>query len=127
MKLLLDTHIILRWLTKPDALTSKARKAIASPDNLVFYSAASTWEIVIKASMGKLPQLDLAAAQAHLAKEVILPLAIEPSHTIAAATLGDLHKDPFDRLLLALARQEKMTLITRDEKMTRYRVKTIIG
>ncbi len=123
MILLLDTHVVLWWLDNPLQLTDTARKAIAEPANEVLVSAATAWEIAIKRSLGKLQ------APTDLEGAIItcgfrrLPITL--AHALATEPLPPLHRDPFDRLLIAQAVMEGATLITRDPLMEMYSVPTI--
>lgn len=124
MKLLLDTHIILWWLADDSALSKKIRTAIMNPENTVFVSAASAWEIAIKQALGKLTAPD------NFAEEMTLnnfePLNINFIHAHAAANLPRHHDDPFDRILLAQAQIEKMTLATKDSQLSKYKIPLIL-
>ncbi len=120
MKLLLDTHTWLWWLSDPDQLGHQARTAIAERDNLVVISAATVWEVSIKRSRGKLGfdgDPVLAAVDGGFE-----PLAISMSHAAAVGTLPPHHRDPFDRMLIAQARSEGLTIITRDPSFEAYEV-----
>ena len=113
MRLLLDTHALLWWLAD-EGLTTQARDAIADPANLVVVSAASAWEISIKKALGKL------AAPDDLEQQVqeggFSPLPISIAHAIAAGQLARHHEDPFDRMLIAQAFAEGLTIVTRDKR-----------
>lgn len=114
MNLLLDTHVLLWWLADDDALTEVERVAIAHPDNVVFISSVSAWEIAIKASMGKLD------APENLTEELLLnqfhELPVRIPHGLIAGKLPMIHRDPFDRMLIAQAISEDLTLVTHDQK-----------
>ena len=120
MRLLLDTHVLLWALTDDPSLSAAARAAIVDGRNRVVVSAVSAWEITIKRSLGKL------RAPADLAKEVaahrFTPLAVSLEHALAVGALPDLHRDPFDRLLVAQAGVEGLTIVTRDRAIARYDV-----
>ena len=120
MRLLLDTHVLLWALTDDSSLTAAARAAIVDGRNRVVVSAVSAWEITIKRSLGKL------RAPADLAEEVaahrFTPLAVSLEHALAVGALPDLHRDPFDRLLVAQAGVEGLTIVTRDRAIARYDV-----
>ena len=120
MKLLLDTHALIWWLANNSTLFEGAKKAIANPDNLVFVSAASAWEIAIKKSLGKLDAPDDLEAQ--ISKHDFQPLFINITHGIAVGKLPWHHKDPFDRIIITQAICESMTIITRDKKFNSYDV-----
>jgi PIN domain nuclease of toxin-antitoxin system len=120
VKLLLDTHVYLWWLEDPALLADPARVAVANPLNTVFVSAASIVEIGIKQGIGKLkldayPEDQLEACRFHE-----LPFSI--AHAAALRSLPPIHKDPFDRMLVAQARAENLTLVTRDPLIERYDV-----
>lgn len=123
MRILLDTHVLLWWLADDPELAEPGREMIAAPENLIAFSAASIWEIRIKQAIGK---LDLSAAFADaLARQPLEPLAVTVAHAHALQELPLLHRDPFDRLLIAQARVEGMTILTRDDVITRYDVSTL--
>jgi PIN domain nuclease of toxin-antitoxin system len=119
VRLLLDTHALLWWLDD-EGLTTQARDAIADPANLVVVSAASAWEISIKKALGKL------AAPDDLAQQVLaggfLPLPVSIAHGVAAGQLARHHEDPFDRMLIAQAYAEGLTIVTRDKRFDVYGV-----
>ncbi len=117
---LLDTHVLLWWLADDASLSSKARALIGDENNLVFVSTASAWEIVIKKALGKLKAPDNleAALEENNFKE--LPITIR--HALAIGHLPIHHQDPFDRMLVAQAKCESLTLITADEKLLHYDV-----
>ena len=118
MQLLLDTHVLLWALTDDERLGPEAREAITDRRNLVCVSAASAWEITIKAALGKLrAPADLAVALRAAGFE---PLAISVDHAVAVGHLPDHHRDPFDRILLAQAITEGLTLVSRDPAMRPY-------
>ncbi len=120
MNLLLDTHVLIWALENNSRLSMEARDAIIDGENMVFVSAVSDWEIGIKKAMGKLKTPD------NLLEEVALhrftPLNIHFEHAQLAGELADIHKDPFDRMLIAQAILEKLTLVTRDKTIARYDV-----
>jgi len=122
---LLDTHILLWWLEDPRKLSPGARKAIADPQNTVFTSVASLWEMAIKARLGKLelPGDPLEA----IGQEGFRLLDIKARHTLAIQQLAEHHRDPFDHLLIAQAITEKLTLISRDGRFSAYNVPLLNG
>ncbi len=120
MRYLLDTHVFLWWLQDHPALTSEARKIISNPDFLIHVSAASFWEIAIKKKLGKIRYKGNLLEE--LEKNFFQGLPIEPSHALEVEKLPDHHQDPFDRILIAQARCEKITLLTADQQITRYKV-----
>lgn len=120
MELLLDTHALLWWDETPEILNEAARSAIRASSNTVFVSAASIWEIAIKLKRGKLRFSGSPTAM--IEKNGFLALSISPEHAEAAGALPLLHTDPFDRMLVAQAQVEKLTLVTIDEKIRPYAV-----
>ncbi len=119
MRLLLDTHALLWWLAD-EGLTTHARDAIADPANIVMVSAVSAWEISIKKALGKLAAPDDLEHQVQAGGFVPLPISI--GHGIAAGQLARHHEDPFDRMLIAQAFAEGLTIVTRDKRFDDYGV-----
>lgn len=118
MRLLLDTHAFLWWCADDPRLGAREREVIRDGHNAVFLSAASVWEIVIKEKLGRLSVPEPASrAVARLGLE---PLPIGFAHAEATATLPALHRDPFDRMLIAQARIEGLTLVTYDPRVRAY-------
>lgn len=101
-------------------LSVEAKEAIADPDNIVFVSAASAWEIAIKKSLGKLKAPDDLAAK--IEQKRFTPLAININHALAVEKLPSHHQDPCDRILIAQARYEQLIIITRDRQFDAYDV-----
>jgi len=120
MNYLLDTHVLLWWLTEPQKLSEKAQEIIKNRANLIYVSSASIWEIAIKTSIGKLvlPHNLLATITAELFK--FLPVL--PEEALGVADLPLLHADPFDRLLIMQAKLHDLVLITNDAKIIEYPV-----
>lgn len=120
MNLLLDTHSLLWWLADDRSLSGKARTAISESSNMVFVSAATVWEIIIKKGLGKLKMpADLNEA---LNMNYFQTLPITTRHALAVGALPLIHQDPFDRMLVAQAKTEGLTLVTRDEEIQKYSV-----
>jgi len=119
VRLLLDTHALLWWLAD-ESLTDQARDAIADPANLVMVSAASAWEISIKKALGKLTAPDDLERQVH--ESGFTPLPISMAHGTAAGQLPRRHDDPFDRMLIAQAFAEGLTIVTHDKRFAEYEV-----
>ena len=117
MRLLLDTHALLWWLSDDARLGKTAAAAIAEAD-LVAVSAASAWEIGIKQASGKLAGPD--DLQAELATNGFTELPVTVAHALAAGALPPHHADPFDRMLVAQSRLEGLTLVTRDDRLAAY-------
>ena len=118
MNLLLDTHVLLWWLTDPASLSQQAQAAIASGENLVFVSAASVWEMTIKSGLGKLNMPNDLDQQMQIERFDELPIRIADARLVA--TLPALHRDPFDRMLVAQARNNSLILVTRDRLILAY-------
>jgi len=116
---MLDTHALLWWLAD-EGLQPQAQDAIADPANLVVVSAASAWEISIKKAIGKLAAPDDLEQQVQTGGLVPLPISI--AHGTAAGRLPHHHEDPFDRMLIAQAFAEGLTIVTRDKRFTDYGV-----
>ena len=123
MRLLLDTHVLLWALGNPSSLSPGARAAIENPRTPVLVSSASAWEIGVKVSLGKLrAPVDL-AEQLRDKRFTQLPVSI--AHGLRVGALPLHHRDPFDRLLVAQAQLEGLTIVTRDERIAAYDVATL--
>jgi PIN domain nuclease of toxin-antitoxin system len=124
VKLLLDTHCWLWWLNEPQKLTPSMQQAISDPENELFLSVASIWEIAIKVAIGKLtipqPLTKLVAEQ--LPIDGINTLDIRTIHALKIEELPAYHRDPFDRILIAQAICENLTIITCDRAFANYPV-----
>lgn len=118
MDLLLDTHVFLWWDVGDPRLGGGARAAVTDPANRVFVSAASVWEIAIKSARGKLAFRG--SPTGAIAGNGFLPLAISPAHAEAAGTLGWMHPDPFDRMLVAQAIAQSLVLVHADAVIRGY-------
>jgi PIN domain nuclease of toxin-antitoxin system len=119
---LLDTNALLWWLAD-EGLTVQARDAIADPENLVVVSAVSAWEISIKKALGKLAAPDDLEHQVQTGGFIPLPITI--AHGGAAGQLARHHDDPFDRMLIAQALAEGLTIVTRDKRFGDYNVNLV--
>jgi len=121
MKLLLDTHIVLWAAGQPEKLSASSLELLQHPDNALFFSAASIWEIVIKLKLGR---VDFSVDPYRLRKMLIVhgytELAVTSEHALRIEPLPALHKDPFDRLLIAQARAEGLLLLTADAAVAQY-------
>ena len=123
MNLLLDTHALLWWLSDAPALKAEARQAIGEASNIIYVSAASAWEISIKKALGKLDAPnDLHAA---LLANHFEALPITIGHATGAGQLPRHHDDPFDRMLIAQAQAEQLTLVTHDTMFRPYGILVI--
>jgi len=117
---LLDTHTLLWWLAERSRLSADARLAITDAGNSIFVSAGSVWEIEIKSAAGKLRTPNDLEEQ--ISENGFKPLPISFAHARRAAHLPRHHADPFDRLLVAQAVEERLTIITRDSAIPKYAV-----
>jgi PIN domain nuclease of toxin-antitoxin system len=121
LKLLLDTHALLWWLSDDPRLGDHARDLIAEPTNDILVSAVSLWEILVKVRAGKLTA-DIQDILAEMKAQGFEMLEIGPAHLLALATLPMHHKDPFDHLLIAQAIAEGATFLSEDGYTPRYAV-----
>jgi PIN domain nuclease of toxin-antitoxin system len=124
MKLLLDTHAFLFWDSEPFRLGARASDALQDPANVLLLSVASVWEMQIKSQLGKLRLvLSLAQIVENQRKTnnlLVLPVLLE--HVLALEQLPQVHRDPFDRLLIAQSLAEGATLISQDHRFGEYNV-----
>lgn len=121
MKLLLDTHLLLWAADAPQKLGKAARKLIDAPENEPMFSAASLWEIAIKSGLGRSDfQVDASVLRSGLLDNGYVELPITGAHAVAVAALPPLHRDPFDRMLVAQAMAEGVTLLTADPEVAAY-------
>lgn len=123
-RILIDTHVFLWWLEN-HPMEKEAADLIRDPQNIVLVSAASLWEIVIKKSIGKLK------VKGNLSEEIVKNgfenLPIVASHALELEKLPALHRDPFDRMLIAQARCEHLSLVTHDSKISEYEVPVVLA
>ncbi|CAN5770050.1 type II toxin-antitoxin system VapC family toxin [soil metagenome] len=121
MNLLLDTHILIWIFANDPRLSALTRATIADANNQVFVSSATAWEIAIKRALGKLEApKDYSDG---LKRYRFTPLDITTDHALAVEDLPPHHDDPFDRMLIAQAKIEQLTLVTRDRRMRAYDVR----
>jgi len=120
VRLLLDTHVLLWSLSAPTELRADARDKLQDPDNVVLVSTVSAWEMEIKRALGKLRAPSDLAEQVHRRRFTELPLHLR--HVRALRDLPPLHRDPFDRMLVAQALADQLVLVTRDPQVRRYPV-----
>jgi len=121
VKLLLDTHLLLWAAGQPERLSKAARDLIEAADNELIFSTASLWEVVIKRGLGREDfQVDARLLRRGLLDNGYTELPIGSEHVVAIESLPPLHEDPFDRVLIAQALVEGITLVTTDETVARY-------
>lgn len=121
MKLLLDTHLLLWAANEPDRLSAKAIALLSDPDHELLFSAASIWEIAIKNGLGRDDfKVDARLLRRGLLDNNYCELAIESVHAVFVESLPPIHKDPFDRILVAQATVEGITLLTADIVVAKY-------
>jgi len=121
MKLLLDTHMLLWAAGSPNRLSAAARKLIDDPANELLFSAASIWEVAIKRGLGRNDfQADPRLLRRGLLDNGYRELPVMSEHVVAIESLPPIHKDPFDRLLVAQATVEGVTLLTADSVVAQY-------
>ena len=127
MKLLLDTHTFIWWDSDPTKLSPQALGLCQDRANVVLLSVVSVWEMQIKRQLGKLqlrlPLADMIASQQQTNQIAILPINL--SHVLALESLPAHHKDPFDRLLIAQARDEEAILVNSDPVFARYQIEVL--
>lgn len=121
MKLLLDTHLLLWAAAEPDRISLRARKLIDDPRNELLFSAANLWEVAIKRGLGRSDfQVDTRLLRRGLLDNGYNELPITSQHVVAIESLPKLHKDPFDRILVAQVTVEGITLLTTDTTVAKY-------
>jgi len=124
MNFLLDTHILLWWLENDSKLSGEIRSVVSDPNNLIFVSAISSWEIAIKQSLGKLTLPNNLEEALDISRFEVLSITL--AHGIRVADLPMHHKDPFDRMLISQALVEGLTIITVDDKFKLYEVSLLV-
>ena len=125
MNLLLDTHTLIGTLADNPELAAAAREAIIDGNNIVYVSAVSVWEISIKKALGKLDAPDTLLEEIERLRYT--PLEISLEHADRAGKLPPIHPDPFDRMLIAQAQSEQLTLVTRDAEIQKYAVHCLVA
>ena len=121
MRLLLDTHLLLWAVADSERLPPEARSLIEDPRNDVHYSAASIWEIAIKSALRRKDfRMDLAVLPSTFAVMGLTELPVKAEHAVGIGALPSIHRDPFDRLLVAQSIVEPMILLTNDDVLARY-------
>ena len=127
MKILLDTHVALWWINEHEKLSPEAKSILRNDENQLYFSIVSLWEIAIKTSLGKLADLSggISAFTAQVAAMPVYLLPIKPRHVEIVEALPFVHRDPFDRMLVAAAKAEGMTILTADTNIHGYDVRTM--
>jgi PIN domain nuclease of toxin-antitoxin system len=121
VKLLLDTHLLLWSAGQPERLSKEGRALIEAPENELFFSSASLWEVVIKRGLGREDfKVDARLLRRGLLDNGYSELPIGSEHVVAVDNLPAIHKDPFDRVLVAQAQVEGITLLTADPTVAEY-------
>jgi PIN domain nuclease of toxin-antitoxin system len=127
MKALLDTHTFLWWVADSPQLSETAKNFIANPNHQIFFSVASAWEIIIKVGTGKLniPEEPTAYITSRVADNRFEVLQIDLPHVLQVANLPDLHRDPFDRIIIAQSQVARMPILTIDRLILQYAIDAI--
>lgn len=125
---LVDTHVFLWWITDSPRLSEQARDIVGNSENRLFFSTASGWEIAIKAGLGKIIfKTDnlFNFIKEQLEINSFTPLPVQMNHALHVNKLPHLHRDPFDRMLIAQAQLENLPIVTGDRQIAKYYVETI--
>lgn len=127
MRILVDTQCFLWSYLDPSRLSETAREVLLAGRDELFFSAASSWEIAIKAAIGKLrlPEPPEDYVPQRIVRAGMTPLAVSHAHALRVYALPSIHKDPFDRILVAQAEAEGLTVLTPDQQISRYSVETL--
>jgi PIN domain nuclease of toxin-antitoxin system len=127
MRILLDTHCWLWLQVTPERISDRTRNLLSDPANELLLSAASAWEIAVKYSLGKLPlpRTPELYVPSRMRQSGTSPLPVEIRHALRVRTLPQHHRDPFDRLLIAQAQVERLSLLTADPQFRSYEVRLI--
>jgi PIN domain nuclease of toxin-antitoxin system len=121
MRLLLDTHVLLWTIAESRRLSAAARALIGEPDNELTFSSASLWEVAIKAGRGRDDfRIDVSSLRRSLFDNEYAELPMTGAHAVALGSLPPIHRDPFDRMLVAQAIVEGLTLVTSDPAVAKY-------
>jgi PIN domain nuclease of toxin-antitoxin system len=127
MKCLLDTHVLLWWLHDSARLRPETRALFANSNNVLLWSACSTWELAIKSQLGKL-HVDAPLAEfiaRVIGEQDLQPLPVHHAHAARVAELPPIHRDPFDRMLIAQAAVERVPLLTGDATLLAYGIECL--
>ena len=129
MRLLLDTQVWLWAVSEPGRIGAEVRALLEDEAHTLLLSAASVWEMAIKYRLGKLPLPEPPSlfVPSRLVRDGVLPLPVEHHHAARVASLPDHHRDPFDRLLVAQAQVERLSLVTADRQLAAYDVPIVPG
>ncbi len=127
VRLLLDTHVFLWWNEGSPRLSRKVSRLLADPENTLFLSVVSAWEMILKVQAGKLklPSAVGEYIEARIAHYGMEPLPITLAHALASGRLPTFHRDPFDRMLIAQGQVEQLIIVTHDAQLRRYAVETV--
>jgi PIN domain nuclease of toxin-antitoxin system len=127
MKFLLDTSTFLWMITDDKKLSKKAKNIIIDGENELFFSSVSAWEISIKYKLGKLnlPDSPEIFIPEQIKSNFLIVLPLYLSHALSIYNLPDIHKDPFDRMLISQAKQENLVILTTDSEIEKYNVKVV--
>ncbi len=127
MKYLLDTHVFLWWINDDPLISAEAREIIEEGEHTLYLSAASGWEMAVKAKLGKLKVPDdlEAFVLEQMFKNAISLLPVQMNHALHVHTLPNFHRDPFDRIIIAQAQLEGLPLLSADSQMGKYRIEVI--
>jgi PIN domain nuclease of toxin-antitoxin system len=121
MRLLLDTHVLLWTIAESRRLSPTARALIGEPDNALTFSSVSLWEVAIKAERGRDDfRIDVSSLRRSLFDNEYVELSMTGAHAVALGSLPPIHRDPFDRMLVAQAIVEGLTLVTSDPAVAKY-------
>jgi len=127
MKLLVDTHAYIWWGVDPAKLSTRVAEVLSKPESEIYVSAATLWEIVIKSQLGKLTlPVSVQIFASRLREEnLVRTLPVTEAHVYTHTTLSGIHRDPFDRMLVAQSLAEGLVLVTRDPRIRDYGVPTL--
>ena len=127
MRLLLDTHVFLWWNEASPRLSRRARHLLSNPENKLYFSVVSAWEMALKVQSGKLglPTAVSVYVPARLNHYGMDALTVTLEHVLASSALPAHHRDPFDRMLIAQAQVEELTIVTHDKEFRKYAVEII--
>ena len=122
---LLDTHVLLWWLSGDKKLSSKMRRVVSDPNKVIYVSVASVWEMVTTESLGKLKVKQIDKIEEVIKQSGLVVLPVEIEHLLKLRELPMKHKDPFDRLIISQALVEGLVVVTNDKKIAEYEVKIL--